>query len=173
MADNFKRESAIRAFTQELRQITEKKRADEGEYTPTFYPLPTGIDANRVLIMGVLIETEDIGTDAPYMRGRITDPTGSIMLYAGEYQPEAAQFLEEAETPCYIAVVGKPKIYTPESGVTMASLNPESITEVESTQVDMWVQETVRATLYRLDEMEDSPEKSAYKDMCAAALEKL
>ena len=173
MANDFNREPAVRAFTQELRGITESKRADEGKYTPTFYPLPTGIDANRVLLMGVLIETEDIGSDSPYMRARMTDPTGSITVYAGEYQPEAAAFLEEVETPCYVAVVGKPKIYNPESGGTVISITPESITKVESTQVDMWTQETVRATLYRLNEMEDSQEKSAYKSMCAAALENI
>ncbi|HEX3013660.1 MAG TPA: hypothetical protein VHO92_05255 [Methanobacterium sp.] len=49
-------------------------------------------------------------------RGRISDPTGSFTIYAGQYHPEAAQFLSNCELPVFVAVVGKTSTYTTDDG---------------------------------------------------------
>ena len=155
-----------------MKRITESKRG-EGDFAPVFYPLPTGIDINRVLVIGTLTECEDIGTDMPYLRGRVADPTGSINIYAGEYQPEAADALAQIETPAYIAVVGKPNIYTTEEGSAIVSLRPETITVVSSVERDMWIQSAAKATLNRIESLEEFEDREAYAIMCSNALESI
>lgn len=176
--NNFTRDQASLVFIRELKRIKEgvKEEVPEGEdekFAKTIYPLPTVNAVTRVLVMGVLIEKEDIGTTDAYMKGRITDSSGSINVFAGTYQPEAAQQLMDLETPCHVAVVGKPKIFVPDDGSVNVSITAESITPVTRDQIDIWTQQTSRATLARLKEMEDGDEKEAYYTMVREALNSL
>lgn len=169
---NYKREPAVPIFTQVLRGIKGAEKIGEDQFAPTFFTLPTDKKVNRVFVVGVLTECEDIGTDTEYLRGRMADPSGSINIYAGEYQPEAAQVLAEIETPAFIAVVGKPNIFEADNSMVI-SIRPESVTVVDSNTRDLWIQAAAAETLEQLKEMEESDEKSAYTEMCIAALESL
>lgn len=168
--NNYKREPAVPIFTRVLRGIKGAEKIGEDQFAPTFFELPTGKKVNRVLVVGVLTECEDIGTDTEYLRGRMADPSGSINIYAGEYQPEAAQVLAEIETPAFIAVVGKPNIFEADNSIVI-SIRPESVTVVDSDTRDLWIQAAAAETLEQLKEMEESDEKSAYTEMVVAALE--
>jgi len=170
--NDFTRDPAVRVFTQELRNIKESIKA-EGEYGTTSYTLPTSGSAVIVLLMGVLLDAEDIGADNTYMKGRVSDSSGTINVFAGQYQQEAAQFLQDSEKPALVAIVGKPKIYEPEDGSINISLTAESITKVTDVERSIWTQEAARATLYRLKEMEDEDKKSAYTSMVKKALASL
>lgn len=167
---NYRREPAVPTFSQVLRGIKESTKEGEDQFAQTFYNLPTGKDVSRVFIVGVLTECEDIGTDTEYLRGRMSDPSGTINIYAGEYQPEAAQVLSEIETPAYIAVVGKPNIYEADSSLVV-SIRPESVTVVDSVTSDQWIQAAASETLEQLKDMEASDAKSAYATAVLAALE--
>ena len=105
----FSREVAKRIFAEELRNsnLSFRDGEDQHQYAPMYLLTPTGAKCNRVFIVGTLTERDDIGGDTEYWRGRIVDPTGSILVYAGQYQPEAAQKLASIEPPAYVAVVGK------------------------------------------------------------------
>ena len=109
----FSREVARRIFAEELKSSNYSFRdgEDQHQYAPSYLLTPTGAKCNRVFLVGTLIEKDDIGGDTEYWRGRVVDPTGSILIYAGQYQPEAAQILAGLETPCFVAVVGKPNLY--------------------------------------------------------------
>jgi RPA family protein len=70
---------------------------------------------------------------------------------AGSYQPEAMQQLARIEPPAFVAVVGKPNLFTTQDGNCLVSVRTESITVVDRETRDLWVLDTARSTLDRLD----------------------
>lgn len=127
----FFREAARRVFARELKDSNLTSKDESDQYAPQYLLTPTGAKVNRIFIVGTLIEKEDIGTDSEYWRGRVSDPTGSFLIYAGQYQPEAAQFLAECELPAFVAVIGKTSTYTTDDGNVLTSIRPESIQQVD------------------------------------------
>jgi RPA family protein len=130
------------------------KESDD-ERAPVYLLLPTGAPANRVFVVGTLTETEDVGSDSEYWRGRVVDPTGTFFVYAGQYQPEAAGVLRELEPPAYVALTGKPRTYETDDGSVNVSLRPEAITVVDEATRDRWVVETAERTLERIQRYRD------------------
>ena len=193
------REVARRAFAAEFNDASYTFKESDDERAPLYALLPTGARANRVYVVGTLTETEDVGEDSEYWRGRVVDPTGTFFSYAGQYQPEAASALRETETPAYVAVVGKPRTFETDEGDTNVSLRPESITIVDAATRDRWVVETADRTLERIEafdgaasetpseggeaaapdeyatmaETQYDPDLSVYRDQVIAALEDL
>jgi len=150
------REVAQRVFAAEFNDASYTFKESDDDRAPVYLLLPTGERANRVFIVGTLTETEDVGEDNEYWRGRIVDPTGTFFVYAGQYQPDAASALREAEPPAYVAVVGKPRTYETDDGDINVSVRPESITEVDAATRDRWVVETADRTLDRIDAFDDA-----------------
>jgi RPA family protein len=148
----FSREVARRIFAEELKGSNYSFRdgEDQHQYAPQYLLTPTGAKCNRVFLVGTLTEKDDIGGDTEYWRGRVVDPTGSILIYAGQYQPEAAQILASMEAPAFVAVVGKPNLYQTEDGNIIISLRAESIQHVDEATRNQWVLDTARRTLERL-----------------------
>ncbi|MUV88154.1 DNA-binding protein [Natronomonas sp. CBA1123] len=179
------REVARRAFAAEFNDATYTFKESDDDRAPVYSLLPTGERANRVFVVGTLTETEDVGEDSEYWRGRIVDPTGTFFAYAGQYQPEAASALRETETPAYVAVVGKPRTYETEEGDVNVSLRPESITIVDAATRNRWVVETAERTLDRIEAFSEAGEYAAmaetqydsdlavYRDQVVKALEDL
>lgn len=179
------REVAKRVFAQELKESNLTFKDGDDQYAPQYLLTPTGAKVNRMLIVGTLTEKEDIGTDSEYWRGRVSDPTGSFMVYAGQYQPEAAQVLVECETPAFIAIIGKPSTYTTEDGTVLTSVRPESIQVVDGNTRDMWVLDAAKQTLDRLSLLKGdepdavkavehyNPDVKHYRAMIKLALESL
>jgi len=157
----FNREVARRVFAQELRDSNLASRDESDQYAPQYVLTPTGAKVNRIFLVGTLIEKEDIGTDSEYWRGRVSDPTGSFLVYAGQYQPEAAQFLAGCELPAFVAVVGKTSTYTTDDGNVLTSIRPESIEEVDETTRDLWVMDTVKQTLDRIRAVEAGKDQNS------------
>lgn len=149
------REVAYRVFSSEFNQATYTFQESDEEQAPIYALLPTGAAANRVFVIGTLSETEDVGDDSEYWRGRIVDPVGTFFLYAGQYQPKAMKTLRETEPPAYVAVPGKPRTYETESGSVNVSLRPESLVVVEESARDRWVVETANRTIERIERFDD------------------
>ncbi len=145
------REVARRVFASEFNDSTYTFKESDDERAPNYALLPTGDRANRVFFVGTLTETEDVGEESEYWRGRVVDPTGTFYVYAGQYQPEAAATLRETEPPEYVAVVGKPRTYEPEDGTINVSVRPESISVVGEEVRDRWVVETAERALERIE----------------------
>lgn len=151
----FSREVARRIYAEELKSSNYSFRdgEDQHQYAPSYLLTPTGAKCNRVFLVGTLIEKDDIGGDTEYWRGRVVDPTGSILIYAGQYQPEAAQVLAGLETPCFVAVVGKPNLYQTDDGNIIISLRAESISQANESTRNRWILDTARRTLERLSDL--------------------
>jgi RPA family protein len=183
----FAREVAYRVFAQELRDTTlVLERDSEDAYAPQYVVTPTGAKVNRVFIVGTLTEKEDIGTDAEYWRARISDPTGTFFVYAGQYHSDAARVIADAPVPEFLAVVGKVGVYTTEEGNVMTSIRPESVSVVDAVIRDRWVVETARQTLDRIRELEEGSSQNIemvqehysldleqYRQMAISALESM
>lgn len=147
------REVAWRVFAEEYNSSA-LEHTGEGEKPVSYVITPLGAKINRTLIVGVVTDIEDVGDEGkPRYRARITDPTGTFSVLAGEYQPAAAAALSRMSPPAFAAVVGKSRVYSPEEGVKYLSIRPERIREVDADMRDMWTVETARSTLQRIDAM--------------------
>ncbi|HOB07427.1 MAG TPA: nucleic acid-binding protein [Methanoculleus sp.] len=147
----FEREPARRVFAAEFRETRYQFKDDDDEKSPTYVIFPTGIRSNRVFIVGTLTEKQRQGDQNVFYRGRVVDPTGTFFIMAGSYQPEAMQQLARIEPPAFVAVVGKPNLFTTQDGNCLVSVRTESITVVDRETRDLWVLDTARSTLDRLD----------------------
>lgn len=151
------REVAQRIFAKEFNDSTLNidPGSQEGDnnsvYTPNFLITPIGTKVNRLFVVGVVTEVDNIGADNSIWRARIVDPTGAFVVYAGQYQPEASIFLSTVEIPAYVAIVGKARAYIPEDGSVYVSIRPEEINVVESSIRDQWLVDTAELTLDRID----------------------
>ena len=149
------REVAWRVFAEEYNSSVLEHKG-EGEKPVSYIVTPLGARVNRMLVVGVVTDVEDVGEQGkPMYRARITDPTGTFYVSAGQYQPEAAASLSKISPPAFAAVVGKSRAYSPEEGVKYLSVRPETIREVDAVTRDYWVVEAAKSTLLRIDAVED------------------
>ena len=79
-----RREVAYRLFAAEFDDASLSYSESDEERAPNFVVTPTGLRVNRLFAVGVLTEVETINEDT--LRGRIVDPTGAFVTYAGQYQ---------------------------------------------------------------------------------------
>jgi len=149
----FEREPAKRVFAQELRETRLHFKVGTEEKSPTFVLLPTGERANRIFLVGTLTEKERKGDQNLFYQARIADPTGTFYIIAGSYQPDAMQQVARIEPPAFVAVVGKPSVYDSPTGAALVSVRAESITVVDADTRNLWVLDTARSTLDRLDKL--------------------
>ncbi len=181
MSTEMRREVAKRVFAGEFRDASHTFKESDEERAPTYLLLPTGEKANRVFVVGTLTEKEDIGTESEYWKARVVDPTGTFLVYAGQYQPEAVDVIRDVEPPEYVAVVGKPDTYEPdgEDGDVITSVRPESVTVVDADTRDRWIAETAERTLERIEggdrreEARDVYGEHDYRRVVTEALENL
>ena len=145
----FQRETAHRAFAQEFNAARHEIKG-QGEKDPSFIVTPLGAKVNRIHVVGVCTDVEPVGESGEVWRARISDPTGVFTVYAGQYQPEAAQALSQIQPPQFVAVTGKARTYEPEPGSMFVSIRPESIAVVDESTRDQWILDTARRTRDRL-----------------------
>ncbi len=145
-----KRETAWRVFAGEYNDATFEIKG-EGEMTPSYIVTPLGAKVNRVFIIGVLTDVENISEDGDLVRAHISDPTGVFTMYSGSYQKEITDTLSKIEVPAFVAVIGKVRTYTPEEGTLFVSVRPEKIIEVSSDIRDKWILETCKNTKERIE----------------------
>ena len=146
----FQREVAQRMFAQEYNAARVELKG-EGEKDPSFLVTPLGAKVNRLHVVGVCTECEAVGESGDVWRARISDPTGIFTVYAGQFQPEAAQVLSELQPPQFVAVTGKSRLYEPEPGSAFVSIRPESVTVVDEATRDLWVLQTAEHTMERTE----------------------
>ncbi len=155
MEKMMEREVAWRIFAHEFNR-SNLYISEGDERAPNYIITPTGIKCNRLFIVGVVTEVENIGRENHLWRARVADPTGVFTVYAGQYQPEAAIFLSELQVPAYIAIVGKARKYEPEDGSVYISVRPEEINTADEKLRDRWVLDTAERTLERIRIIEDA-----------------
>lgn len=147
------REVAWRLFASEYNDANLEAEGT-GERPPSYIVTPLGARVNRVFVVGVVTDIENVGTDGqPMWRARVSDPTGTFHVYAGQYQPEAAAVLSKLKPPVFGAIIGKSRIYSPQPGTTYTSIRPETVKAVDESVRDFWILEACRSLRKRLDAM--------------------
>jgi len=145
------REVAWRLFASEYND-SNLEAEGTGDRAPSYIVTPLGARVNRVFVVGVITDVENVGSDMqPMWRARVSDPTGTFHVYAGQFQPEAASALSKLKPPVFGAIVGKSRIYSPDSGTTYTSIRPETIKAVDESIRDYWILEACRSLRKRLD----------------------
>jgi RPA family protein len=146
-----KREQAWRIFASEYNDSKIEIKG-EGEMVPSYIITPLGAKINRVFIIGVLTDIENVSDSGDFIRAHISDPTGVFTLYSGQYQQDITNELSNIEAPAFVAVIGKIRTYVPEDGEEMyTSIRPEKIIEVNAETRDKWIVETCESTKYRIE----------------------
>ncbi|RLF44740.1 MAG: hypothetical protein DRN29_07905 [Thermoplasmata archaeon] len=148
------REHAWRVFAGEYSEANHFLKGEEK--TPSYVITPLGAKINRLYLVGVLTDVENVAQEGEMWRARISDPTGIYTVYAGQYQPEAANVLSEASVPSYVAIVGKARVYEPEEGVVYTSVRAEKVKEVDVDVRDRWIVETAKHTKKRIDAVQEA-----------------
>ena len=135
----FKRSSMTKIPIAELTRTTHALPKGTEQYETQTYLSPAGRTIAKVMICGTAIEKEDVGNDSSMWRVRISDPSGTVQIYAGMYQPEAAAVIAQLEIPCFVSVVGKLHIYEPEEGNHIVSIRPDSVTIIDGEARDDFI----------------------------------
>ncbi len=147
-----RREVAYRLFAAEFDDADMDYSESDEERAPNYVVTPTGGRVNRLYVVGVLTEVESVSDDV--LRGRVVDPTGAFVLYAGQYQQDERAFLDRADPPTFVAVTGKARTFQPEdSDRVFTSVRPESINEVDGETRDRWTVDAAEQTLERVEAM--------------------
>ncbi|AEH60312.1 conserved hypothetical protein [Methanosalsum zhilinae DSM 4017] len=155
------REVAQRVFAKELNDSIlsiESGSSDSNKNnarSPNYLVTPLGTKVNRLFAVGVITEVDNIGTDNDIWRARMVDPSGAFTIYAGQYQQEAAVFLSGIDTPVFVSVVGKARMYEPGDGSKFISIRPEAINRATEYMRDRWVIDTVELTTERMNIISD------------------
>src|SRR2546427_1161260 len=153
------REVAWRLFASEYNDASLELDGG-GDRAPSYVVTPLGAKVNRVFVVGVITDVENVGSDIqPMWRARVSDPTGTFHIYAGQYQPEAAATLSKLKPPVFGAIVGKSRIYSPEAGTGFTSIRPQRIKPVHEAGRDHWILETGPPPREGLATMAEAPEK--------------
>ncbi|AGK60991.1 Uncharacterized protein conserved in archaea [Archaeoglobus sulfaticallidus PM70-1] len=147
----YRREIAKRVFAYELSKTTHSITEGEGK-APKYVLLPTGERCNRVFMVGVLLDKEEVSPDTNFWRLRISDPTGVISAFVGRFQTSAMEAIIGIEPPEVISIVAKVNLFEGETR-KMLSLRPESIAVVDIKTRDYFVLDTAKRTLERIKKM--------------------
>lgn len=151
----YEREPAKRVFAAELRESVRTIKDASDEKSPTYLLLPTGERCNRIMFAGAITDKSKAGDQNIMYRAKVSDPTGIFYINASSYQPEAMLQLAKIDTdsPSFVVVVGKPNAYTTPEGKILISVRAEAVQVVDRETRDIWVVDTARATLERVEAM--------------------
>ena len=143
------RDPAWRIFAYEFNKSTLQLKEEDGN-GPTYVISPTGAKINRLFVVGVLTEVENVRANEGLWRARVADPTGSFTVYSGKYQSQGAAFFSNAEAPQFVAVLGRARLYTRDD-TSHASIWSNEVNATTETVRNNWVLTTAERTLDRLD----------------------
>jgi len=164
-----RREVAYRLFAAEFDDSEYAYSESDEERAPNYVVTPTGARVNRLFAVGVLTEVDDVNPEM--VRGRLVDPTGAFVTYAGQYQPDALAVLERADPPAFFSLSGKARTYEPDDGDRIySSVRPETVSEVDAETRDRWVVTAAERTLERIGVMASAVESGLVGDQLRAAL---
>jgi uncharacterized protein len=146
------RELAWRVLANEL-QASDAEERGAGEKIPSYVISPLGARMNRVLVAGTIAPTERVGVDSNtgFVRARLTDPTGVVLVTAGSYQPQGQADLERIRDPTRVLVVGKLSRVRGGLANSPTSLRAETVQPVSEAEYSMLLAEAATQTLDRLD----------------------
>lgn len=150
--NRYKREVAVRLFSDDLKGAKQMEKDESDEFAAQYTRTRSGAVVNRVFIVGTALECEDFGGDSPFWKVKVSDPKGVFSCTVGQYSTTHAQdAVENLETPCFVAIVGKVKMHE-YNDKELFDIAIESITPTNVDTYDRWCKETERLTAERTSE---------------------
>jgi RPA family protein len=128
---------------------------------------PSGAVLSRIFHVGAVTEVRESGHGT--VKARVSDPTGTLQLYAGKENPDVAASLLEITVPAFVALTGTVRSYRTPAGIQYSVL-PEALGTVNRMIRDLWVLRTAEMTLERLETMQSARDGGDAPPGTAAAL---
>lgn len=149
------REPAWRVFANEISASLFDEKGT-GERAASYLLSPLGARMNRVLLVGTLATAEALGDDEarPFLRSRLTDPTGALTVTAGSFQPRALLGLRGVSGTDPYLLVGKAHLFVGRNGSAYPSVRVEAVRRLEAPEARAAWAEAVDQTLRRIELME-------------------
>lgn len=146
------RELAWRVLAQELRASSEEEKGG-GAKTPSFVITPLGGRMNRVAMAGTIAPAQRVGADpsAGFLRSQLTDPTGSVSVTAGSFQPIARLELEGISHPASVLLVGKATLFRGAGTLPVPSVRAEEIHPISDPEYREFIAEAASQTAERIE----------------------
>lgn len=146
------RETAFRVLAREFNTATREEKG-EGERAASYLVSALGTRMNRVLLVGRLSPPESVGKDPalPFLRARLEDPTGTVTVTSGTFQPRALDEMRRLTSPAPCVVVGKVHLFRGRDGTAFTSVRAEALRPVQDEEYRAFLAEAALATLDRLD----------------------
>ncbi|HEV2316948.1 MAG TPA: hypothetical protein VGV89_05170 [Thermoplasmata archaeon] len=118
----------------------------------SFLVSPFGARMSRVLLAGELGPATSVGRDPaqPFWRAPLADPTGSVPITAGGFQPRALAGIQQFLSPGPAVVLGKVHLYQGRDDRAIASIRAEEIRPASLDEVLEVQNEGRESTLARL-----------------------
>ena len=148
------REPAWRVLALELNAAVEEEKG-AGEKSTSYLLSPMGSRMSRVLVTGTLTPPEPVGKPdgPPFLRARLTDPTGTISVTAGSFQPRALAQLRAHQDSSLALVVGKVNLFRGRDGNAYVSVRAEGLRSLSEPAYHQQLAETLGQTIERLELM--------------------
>lgn len=146
------REPAWRLLARELGAAVEEEKG-LGDRAASYLVSPLGARINRALLVGSLTPPTSLGKEEsqPFFRSALTDPTGSVNVTAGSFQPRALAQLRAVSVPTRALVVGKVTLYRGRDGTAYVSVRAEALRAVADADYRTAMAEAVADGLARLE----------------------
>ncbi|MHB8351348.1 MAG: hypothetical protein ACYDFT_01440 [Thermoplasmata archaeon] len=151
------REMAWRVLAAELSASTEEERGED-ERSTAYLLSPLGARMHRVLLAGTVGPVESTGKDParPFLRAPIRDPSGTVTLTAGGFQPRGLSALAPLALPIDAIVLGKVHLFrgggagaTSSISVRVEEFRPTTAAEVVEVHREATLQTGERISLAR------------------------
>jgi RPA family protein len=154
------REVARKIFGRELLETTLTYKKGSDPKAPGFVLTPTGCEANKLYITGIVTDIEKVNDDPVNYKLEIIDAAGKFYAYASQFKPQAlaaVQKLAAKETPCYIAMTAKLSISPGKNDPTklFKNINVLAINEVDDATYIAGSIAAFDATVERLNTLAD------------------
>jgi RPA family protein len=103
------------------------------------------------MLAGIVTDIEDVGDDQAYLRMRCTDIAGNnFNVYAGQYQKEARNVVQQLEAPEWVQVIGKANTLENDDGGVFTSVRPETVNTLSESEFFRLSAECAQHTVKRL-----------------------
>ncbi|MGI0131760.1 MAG: hypothetical protein ACREDK_01495 [Thermoplasmata archaeon] len=152
------RETAFRVLASELNHPVREEKGT-GERAAHFVVSALGTRMNRALVVGRLAPAEAASHDpeVAFLRARLDDPTGTVTVTSGSFQPRALEQMRRITEPTWCLVVGKVHLFEARDGTRLVSVRAESLRPLEEPEARAFLGEAALVTWDRLN----PPQKDA------------
>jgi len=139
-------EGAARVFAGDYNSATLSVPGSEA-HSPAWVVTPGGAWCQLLYLAGALTEVSGSGD---VLHCRLADPTGAFDLVIGGHRSAIAEVFRKIPVPSFVTVSGTAQCYQ-KNGITVVTVRPDHVQQVDRRCRDFWVLETAEKTITRLE----------------------